>query len=145
LDPWKSQVIPTASLFKLQKMWSFLQMCLDATAKGLVWIQGLVLVQNLMALIFHMLIVMVAGEHYLTMDFTEFSWILYFKVLYRLFNWLFLHDSTFVLFFTFRLIEARAVVFECGPGCGCGPGCVNRTSQRGIKHRLEVSFISSFP
>ncbi|XP_011033766.1 PREDICTED: histone-lysine N-methyltransferase, H3 lysine-9 specific SUVH4 isoform X2 [Populus euphratica] len=37
-----------------------------------------------------------------------------------------------------RLIEARAVVFECGPGCGCGPGCVNRTSQRGIKHRLEV-------
>ncbi|KAL9384865.1 hypothetical protein Peur_021875 [Populus x canadensis] len=37
-----------------------------------------------------------------------------------------------------KLIEARAVVFECGPGCGCGPGCVNRTSQRGIKHRLEV-------
>ncbi|KAJ6710877.1 HISTONE-LYSINE N-METHYLTRANSFERASE H3 LYSINE-9 SPECIFIC SUVH4 [Salix koriyanagi] len=37
-----------------------------------------------------------------------------------------------------RLIEARAVVFECGPNCGCGPGCVNRTSQRGIKHRLEV-------
>lgn len=37
-----------------------------------------------------------------------------------------------------RLIEARAVVFECGPSCGCGPGCVNRTSQRGIKHRLEV-------
>ena len=120
-------------------------MCLDATAKGLVWIQGLVLVQNLMALIFHMLIVMVAGEHYLTMDFIKFSRILYFKVLYKLFNWLFLHDSTFVLFFTFRLIEARAVVFECGPGCGCGPGCVNRTSQRGIKHRLGVSFISSFP
>ncbi|KAB2625023.1 histone-lysine N-methyltransferase [Pyrus ussuriensis x Pyrus communis] len=37
-----------------------------------------------------------------------------------------------------RLIEAKAVVFECGPNCGCGPGCVNRTSQRGIKHRLEV-------
>ncbi|GAV87624.1 YDG_SRA domain-containing protein/Pre-SET domain-containing protein, partial [Cephalotus follicularis] len=37
-----------------------------------------------------------------------------------------------------RLIEARDVVFECGPKCGCGPGCVNRTSQRGLKFRLEV-------
>ncbi|CAN0924786.1 Histone-lysine N-methyltransferase, H3 lysine-9 specific SUVH4, partial [Linum grandiflorum] len=37
-----------------------------------------------------------------------------------------------------RLIEARDVVFECGPSCGCGPGCVNRTSQRGLRHRLEV-------
>ncbi|KAM7509323.1 hypothetical protein LguiA_019776 [Lonicera macranthoides] len=37
-----------------------------------------------------------------------------------------------------RLIEAKDVVFECGPNCGCGPDCVNRTSQRGLKHRLEV-------
>ncbi|KAJ7976300.1 histone-lysine N-methyltransferase, H3 lysine-9 specific SUVH4 [Quillaja saponaria] len=37
-----------------------------------------------------------------------------------------------------RLIEAKDVVFECGPKCGCGPGCVNRTSQRGLKYRLEV-------
>ncbi|XP_065850396.1 histone-lysine N-methyltransferase, H3 lysine-9 specific SUVH4-like [Euphorbia lathyris] len=37
-----------------------------------------------------------------------------------------------------RLIEAKAIVFECGPNCGCGPDCVNRTSQRGIKYRLEV-------
>lgn len=37
-----------------------------------------------------------------------------------------------------RLIEAKDVVFECGPGCGCGPGCVNRTSQRGFKYRFEV-------
>ncbi|KAJ4833503.1 hypothetical protein Tsubulata_008000 [Turnera subulata] len=37
-----------------------------------------------------------------------------------------------------RLIQARDVVFECGPLCGCGPSCVNRTSQRGLKHRLEV-------
>ncbi|KAJ4972955.1 hypothetical protein NE237_006129 [Protea cynaroides] len=37
-----------------------------------------------------------------------------------------------------RLIEAKAVVFECGPNCGCGPGCVNRTSQQGLKYRLEV-------
>ncbi|XP_059640250.1 histone-lysine N-methyltransferase, H3 lysine-9 specific SUVH4-like [Cornus florida] len=37
-----------------------------------------------------------------------------------------------------RLIEPKAVVFECGPNCGCGPSCVNRTSQRGLKYRLEV-------
>ncbi|KAL9229387.1 hypothetical protein vseg_004858 [Gypsophila vaccaria] len=37
-----------------------------------------------------------------------------------------------------RLIEAKAVVFECGPNCGCGSACVNRTSQKGIKFRLEV-------
>ncbi|KAL6193455.1 hypothetical protein ACLB2K_034539 [Fragaria x ananassa] len=37
-----------------------------------------------------------------------------------------------------RLVEAKAVVFECGPQCGCGPNCVNRTSQRGLKYRLEV-------
>ncbi|GAB2225959.1 hypothetical protein Droror1_Dr00021740 [Drosera rotundifolia] len=37
-----------------------------------------------------------------------------------------------------RLIEAKAVVFECGPKCGCGPGCVNRTSQRGLRYRFEV-------
>ncbi|XP_058102909.1 histone-lysine N-methyltransferase, H3 lysine-9 specific SUVH4 isoform X2 [Magnolia sinica] len=37
-----------------------------------------------------------------------------------------------------RLVEAKAVVFECGPNCGCGADCVNRTSQRGLKYRLEV-------
>ncbi|KAH1077196.1 hypothetical protein GLYMA_19G103550v4 [Glycine max] len=37
-----------------------------------------------------------------------------------------------------RLVEAKDVVFECGPECGCGPGCVNRTSQRGLRYRLEV-------
>lgn len=41
------------------------------------------------------------------------------------------------MFFS-RLIEAKDVVFECGPKCGCGPECVNRTSQRGMKYRLEV-------
>ena len=40
--------------------------------------------------------------------------------------------------FIFRLIEAKDVVYECGPNCGCGLGCVNPTSQRGIKYRLEV-------
>lgn len=37
-----------------------------------------------------------------------------------------------------RLIEAKAIVFECGPQCGCGPECINRTSQQGMKYRLEV-------
>ncbi|KAJ9564239.1 hypothetical protein OSB04_000205 [Centaurea solstitialis] len=37
-----------------------------------------------------------------------------------------------------RLIEPKAVVFECGPSCGCGSTCVNRTSQRGLRYRLEV-------
>ncbi|KAL5581470.1 hypothetical protein UlMin_013912 [Ulmus minor] len=37
-----------------------------------------------------------------------------------------------------RLVEAKDVVFECGPQCGCGPDCVNRTSQKGLKYRFEV-------
>ncbi|XP_038994591.1 histone-lysine N-methyltransferase, H3 lysine-9 specific SUVH4-like [Hibiscus syriacus] len=37
-----------------------------------------------------------------------------------------------------RLIEAKHVVFECGPSCGCSPNCINRTSQRGLRFRLEV-------
>ncbi|XP_074275161.1 histone-lysine N-methyltransferase, H3 lysine-9 specific SUVH4-like isoform X2 [Silene latifolia] len=37
-----------------------------------------------------------------------------------------------------RLIEAKAVVFECGPKCACGPACVNRTSQKGLRYRFEV-------
>ncbi|XP_026660713.2 histone-lysine N-methyltransferase, H3 lysine-9 specific SUVH4-like isoform X2 [Phoenix dactylifera] len=37
-----------------------------------------------------------------------------------------------------RLVEAKAVVFECGPSCGCSVNCVNRTSQQGLKYRLEV-------
>ncbi|KAI6677387.1 hypothetical protein NL676_038183 [Syzygium grande] len=37
-----------------------------------------------------------------------------------------------------RLIEAKDVVYECGPNCGCGPDCLNRVSQRGIRYRLEV-------
>ncbi|WCJ18170.1 Histone-lysine N-methyltransferase H3 lysine-9 specific SUVH4 [Euphorbia peplus] len=37
-----------------------------------------------------------------------------------------------------RLIEAKSIVFECGPNCGCGPDCVNRTSQKAMRYRLEV-------
>lgn len=43
-----------------------------------------------------------------------------------------------------RLVEAKDVVFECGPNCGCGPGCVNRTSQRGLRYRLEVAYLIGF-
>lgn len=42
-----------------------------------------------------------------------------------------------------RLVEAKDVVFECGPNCGCGPTCVNRTSQQGLKYRLEVFLTSN--
>lgn len=37
-----------------------------------------------------------------------------------------------------RLVAPMGVVFECGPNCGCGPDCVNRTSQKGMRYRLEV-------
>ncbi|KAL4363477.1 hypothetical protein GQ457_04G005990 [Hibiscus cannabinus] len=37
-----------------------------------------------------------------------------------------------------RLFEAKDVVFECGPNCGCGPECVNRATQKGLKYHLEV-------
>ncbi|ERN01547.1 hypothetical protein AMTR_s00002p00271340 [Amborella trichopoda] len=37
-----------------------------------------------------------------------------------------------------RLVQAKDVVFECGPNCRCGSSCVNRTSQRGLRYRLEV-------
>uniref|UniRef100_A0A7I4F1F0 Uncharacterized protein n=1 Tax=Physcomitrium patens TaxID=3218 RepID=A0A7I4F1F0_PHYPA len=37
-----------------------------------------------------------------------------------------------------RLVKPMDVVFECGPGCGCGPECLNRTSQVGLQYRLEV-------
>ncbi|KAJ7555956.1 hypothetical protein O6H91_05G062600 [Diphasiastrum complanatum] len=37
-----------------------------------------------------------------------------------------------------RLVEAKDIVFECGPRCGCGSACVNRATQRGLHYRLEV-------
>jgi euchromatic histone-lysine N-methyltransferase len=59
-------------------------------------------------------------------------------------------SSPILIFFIYiyiyidRLIEAKDVVFECGPNCGCDPGCVNRTSQKGLRHRLEVVFCVDF-
>ncbi|XP_006645268.1 histone-lysine N-methyltransferase, H3 lysine-9 specific SUVH4 [Oryza brachyantha] len=37
-----------------------------------------------------------------------------------------------------RLVEPKAVVFECGANCSCNLNCVNRTSQKGLQYRLEV-------
>lgn len=37
-----------------------------------------------------------------------------------------------------RLVKPMDVVYECGAGCGCGPECINRTSQQGLQFRLEV-------
>ncbi|OAY64701.1 Histone-lysine N-methyltransferase, H3 lysine-9 specific SUVH4 [Ananas comosus] len=39
-----------------------------------------------------------------------------------------------------RLVEAKSMVFECGANCGCSINCINRTSQQGLKYRLEVVF-----
>ncbi|XP_021722991.1 histone-lysine N-methyltransferase, H3 lysine-9 specific SUVH4-like [Chenopodium quinoa] len=47
-------------------------------------------------------------------------------------------DFPYVLRDGGRLAEPKDVVFECGPNCGCNPGCLNRISQRKIKYRLEV-------
>ncbi|XP_020397917.1 histone-lysine N-methyltransferase, H3 lysine-9 specific SUVH4 isoform X1 [Zea mays] len=37
-----------------------------------------------------------------------------------------------------RLVEPKAVVFECGANCSCNHDCVNRTSQQGLQYHLEV-------
>eukprot|EP00850_Spirogloea_muscicola_P017905 SM000158S02037 [mRNA] locus=s158:232711:236300:- [translate_table: standard] len=36
------------------------------------------------------------------------------------------------------LVEAKALVYECGPACACPPTCHNRVAQRGLTRRLEV-------
>eukprot|EP00268_Persea_americana_P043769 TRINITY_DN44073_c0_g1_i1.p1 TRINITY_DN44073_c0_g1~~TRINITY_DN44073_c0_g1_i1.p1 ORF type:complete len:1013 (+),score=234.04 TRINITY_DN44073_c0_g1_i1:236-3274(+) len=36
------------------------------------------------------------------------------------------------------IVEAKPLVYECGPSCKCPPSCHNRVSQRGIKLQLEV-------
>ncbi|CAN6373504.1 unnamed protein product [Urochloa humidicola] len=37
-----------------------------------------------------------------------------------------------------RLVEPKAVVYECGNNCTCHCNCVNRTSQQGLNYHLEV-------
>ncbi|KAI3689774.1 hypothetical protein L2E82_47741 [Cichorium intybus] len=36
------------------------------------------------------------------------------------------------------IVEAKPLVYECGPACKCGPGCYNRVTQHGMKIQLEL-------
>lgn len=36
------------------------------------------------------------------------------------------------------IVEAKPLVYECGPSCKCPPKCYNRVSQHGIKFQLEI-------
>lgn len=36
------------------------------------------------------------------------------------------------------IVEAKPLVYECGPSCKCPPSCHNRVSQHGIKIQLEI-------
>ncbi|KAL6979792.1 hypothetical protein U1Q18_021447 [Sarracenia purpurea var. burkii] len=36
------------------------------------------------------------------------------------------------------IVEAKSLVYECGPSCKCPPSCYNRVSQHGIKIQLEI-------
>ncbi|GAB2294218.1 hypothetical protein Dimus_028436 [Dionaea muscipula] len=36
------------------------------------------------------------------------------------------------------IVEAKSLVYECGPSCACPPACHNRVSQHGIRFQLEI-------
>ncbi|KAF9614685.1 hypothetical protein IFM89_019813 [Coptis chinensis] len=36
------------------------------------------------------------------------------------------------------IVEAKPLIYECGPSCKCPPSCYNRVSQHGIKFQLEI-------
>ncbi|CAN6224224.1 unnamed protein product [Urochloa humidicola] len=36
------------------------------------------------------------------------------------------------------IVEARPLIYECGPSCRCPPTCHNRVSQHGVKIPLEI-------
>lgn len=40
--------------------------------------------------------------------------------------------------FNRAIVEAKPLVYECGPSCKCPPSCHNRVSQYGIKFQLEL-------
>ncbi|CAN6235954.1 unnamed protein product [Urochloa humidicola] len=40
--------------------------------------------------------------------------------------------------FNGAIVEARPLIYECGPSCRCPPTCHNRVSQHGIKIPLEI-------
>ncbi|KAH7549686.1 hypothetical protein ACOSQ2_025681 [Xanthoceras sorbifolium] len=36
------------------------------------------------------------------------------------------------------IVEAKSLVYECGPYCKCPPSCYNRVTQHGIRFQLEI-------
>ncbi|ONM21611.1 uncharacterized protein [Zea mays] len=40
--------------------------------------------------------------------------------------------------FNGAIVEARPLIYECGPSCRCPPTCHNRVSQHGVKIPLEI-------
>ncbi|KAL7219457.1 hypothetical protein ACSBR2_012498 [Camellia fascicularis] len=36
------------------------------------------------------------------------------------------------------IVEAKPLVYECGPSCKCPPSCYNKVSQHGMKIQLEI-------
>ncbi|XP_038982437.1 histone-lysine N-methyltransferase, H3 lysine-9 specific SUVH6-like [Phoenix dactylifera] len=36
------------------------------------------------------------------------------------------------------IVQAKPLVYECGPSCKCPPSCHNRVSQHGIKFQLQI-------
>ncbi|XP_066327193.1 uncharacterized protein [Miscanthus floridulus] len=40
--------------------------------------------------------------------------------------------------FDSAIIEAKRLIYECGPWCRCSPTCYNRVSQHGVKIPLEI-------
>lgn len=40
--------------------------------------------------------------------------------------------------FNAAIVEAKPLVYECGPNCKCSSSCHNRVTQNGIKFQLEV-------
>ncbi|GLJ46575.1 hypothetical protein SUGI_0981510 [Cryptomeria japonica] len=40
--------------------------------------------------------------------------------------------------YTGSIVEAKPLVYECGPSCKCPPTCHNRVSQHGVRNNLEI-------
>ncbi|XP_078153745.1 uncharacterized protein LOC144548900 isoform X2 [Carex rostrata] len=40
--------------------------------------------------------------------------------------------------FNGAIIQAKPLIYECGPSCRCPPSCYNRVTQNGIKFPLEI-------
>lgn len=40
--------------------------------------------------------------------------------------------------FNGAIVQAKPLIYECGPSCKCPPSCHNRVSQRGLRMQLEI-------